>query len=394
MKPVYVVDYAVIDTLGLDISSNYMNMLELVKEPQTVTRYKIEQFPNIRVTKGFEISYYTGENLLYRLQNDLVNQLSSKIEFPKDTAVIFGAFSSSGYSIKNEFDSALNNGSHRFSPVRLLTNNYDLLSAGIGKKLQLEGISTSLNAACSSSMFNLHSAFNCIQSGTISSALVGAVETPFSASNQFYWQSHGAISTLGGGTCIPFDNKRDGFLQSEGGSLWFICNEQTIKEYGLLPKAKILSIEVASKCYDTASLTAHDVTGKHQMSIINKALSNANKTVNDISFFNAHATSTPIGDDIEFNTFQKIFDGIDIPCVSFKGYIGHAMGASGMIETAYGLEAVKNGYLHPNYNLTDPLSDDPRLINKTTPIHGNTFMKASFGFGGRTAISVIESLTT
>ena len=70
------------------------------------------------------------------------------------------------------------------------------------------------------------------------------------------------------------------------------------------------------------------------------------------------------------------------------------MGASGMIETAYGLEAVKNGYLHPNYNLTDPLSDDPRLINKTTPIHGNTFMKASFGFGGRTAISVIESLTT
>jgi 3-oxoacyl-(acyl-carrier-protein) synthase len=111
-----------------------------------------------------------------------------------------------------------------------------------------------------------------------------------------------------------------------------------------------------------------------------------------MAFFNAHATSTPVGDDIEVDVFQKVFEGIDIPIMSFKGYIGHTMSACGLIESAYGLEAVKAGYLHPNANLTDPLSDDPRIITKQTPLNGKIFMKASFGFGGRTSIAIFESL--
>jgi 3-oxoacyl-(acyl-carrier-protein) synthase len=53
---------------------------------------------------------------------------------------------------------------------------------------------------------------------------------------------------------------------------------------------------------------------------------------------------------------------------------------------------VKNGFIQPNFGLDDPLSDDPRLITKPTAINGKTFMKASFGFGGRTVISILESL--
>ena len=68
------------------------------------------------------------------------------------------------------------------------------------------------------------------------------------------------------------------------------------------------------------------------------------------------------------------------------------MSACGMIESAYGIEAVKNGYLHPNYDLTDPISDDPRLITTTTSITGKTFIKASFGFGGRSVVAVIEAI--
>jgi 3-oxoacyl-(acyl-carrier-protein) synthase len=68
------------------------------------------------------------------------------------------------------------------------------------------------------------------------------------------------------------------------------------------------------------------------------------------------------------------------------------MSACGLIEAAYGIEAVKNGYLQPNFSLDNPLSDDPRLITKKTDLKGNIFMKASFGFGGRTSIAIIESL--
>ena len=90
--------------------------------------------------------------------------------------------------------------------------------------------------------------------------------------------------------------------------------------------------------------------------------------------------------------FQRAFKDVDIPIVGFKGYIGHTMSACGLIEAAYGIEAIKHGYLQPNFSLDDPLSDDPRLITKKTALKGNIFMKASFGFGGRTSIAIIESL--
>lgn len=392
MKPVYIVEYVVIDTIGSDIESNYKNLKILAKGPQTCTRYDVEKYPNVLCTKGYEISSYSSNNLFSRLSDDLVNQLSKKVSVPKETATIVGSFPSSGSEIRNDFFKALESGMTRFSPTKLFLNNSDLLSAVISKKLKLEGLSTSLMAACSSSMFNLHYAVTCIQSDTISGAIVGGLETPLHPAIQYYWQCTSAISTKDGGTCKPFDKDRDGFIQAEGGTLWFICDEETLIKYNLTPKAKILSIVPTAKCFDTATMTAHDKSGENQISAINKALAIANKTTKDISFFNAHATSTLVGDDIELDIFQKVFKDIDIPCVSFKGYIGHTMSASGMIETAYGIEALKNGYLHPNYNLSDPISDDPRLITETTPIQGDTFLKASFGFGGRAVISVIQNL--
>jgi len=393
MKPVYIIDYAVVDTLGSSIESNYLNMRSLAKGPRQITRYDTSLFPNILCTKAYEIDYYDGTNLMPRLLNDVSTLLSSKHKFPKDTAVMFGAFTTSGgYAIKDDFENSMRSGMTRFSPIKLFANNSDLLSATLARKLQLEGLTSSLNAACSSSMFNLHYAFTCIQLGIVKSALVGNLESPVHPAAQYYWQSTSAISTKNGGSCKPFDKSRDGFIQAEGASLYWICDEDTVKELGLTPKAEILSVVAAAKGYGTATMTAHDRTGEHQISCINQALQQANKTVKDISHFNAHATSTPVGDDIEFDVFKKVWNDIDIACVSFKGYIGHAMSACGLLEMAYSLEAQKNKFIQPNFDLTDPLSDDPRLITEPKPLTTDTFIKASFGFGGRTVIAVVNSL--
>lgn len=392
MKDVYIAEYSVIDTIGSDIEKNYKDLTLLAKGPQICTRYDVTQYPQVLCKKGYEISQYDGHNIFSKLHNDLTDQLLSKVAIPLDSAVIVSAFPHSGNEVRFDFDKAFYNGATRFSPTKIFLNNNDLLSANIAKKLKLEGFSSGIMAACSSSMFNLHYAFTCIQSGVISSAIVGAIETPIHPVVQYYWQCTGAISTSDGGICKPFDKNRDGFVQAEGGTLWLICDEETLIKYNLTPKAKILSIVLSSKCHDTATMTAHDKTGKNQIGAINKALDIANKKPEDMAFFNAHATSTLIGDDIELDVFQQAFKDIDISCVSFKGYIGHTMSASGMVESAYGLEALKNQYLHPNYDLTDPISDDSRLIVNTTPIKGDTFIKTSFGFGGRTAVAVFQSV--
>lgn len=389
MKSIYVVDYIVKDCIGSDISKNYIN-LPNTPGATDVIRYDTSLFPNVLCKKGFHMDYVDKSYSTYNLTIDLCNELSDKYSdiIPTDSAVIYGSFTA-GTKIRDEFVSAFDKGATRFSPSRLFQGNHDLLSALLAAKLKLEGLNTSMNGACTSSMFNLHLAIMLIQTGQCSVAVVGNAEMPIEAKMQYHWQCTSAISTINGGYCSPFDKKRDGFLQGEGGTLWLLADEETVIKHNLSPKAIIRSISSGAK---VSSMTAHDKTCQNQIQLINTALNKANLNKTDISFFNAHATSTVIGDDIEVDVFQKVFSDIDIPIVAFKGYIGHTMSACGLIESAYGIEAIRNKFVHPNYNLTEPLLDDPRIITSSKKLHSNKFLKASFGFGGRTNITIFEVL--
>jgi 3-oxoacyl-[acyl-carrier-protein] synthase II len=389
MKDVYIVDYVVEDCLGSDIAQNYLRMPES-KGPQIVTRYNVDEYPQVLIKKGYQIDkpYTESDNIGFKTITGLTDQLAKKYSFPKDTSVIVSAMAL-GASLREDFNQAFDSHQRRFSPTKLFMANHDLMSSLISSKLKLEGLNTSTAAACSSSMFNLYLAWLMIQAGETNAAVVGGVEAPLFAHFQYHWQCTSAISTTDGGICKPFDNSRDGFVQGEGGTLFYICDEQTLKDYNLTPKAVIRGLGVGAKMH---TMTAHDKTGVHQGMLIDRALAQSGLSLKDISYFNAHATSTAVGDDIEFDAFSKKFDNIDIPIVGFKGYVGHTMSASGLLETAYGIEAVRNGFLHPNRDLTNPLSDDPRLITQTQTLHSKVFMKASFGFGGRSAIAIIESL--
>ena len=390
MKDIYVLEYTVQDCMGTSVIDNYLNFPN-TKGATNITRYDSSKFDQVLCTKGFQMDYVGNDYNCYNMLLDLVNMIIQKYPvelLDKDTAVIFGSFAP-GEHFKKEYEAAFAAKQRRFSPTKLFMANHDLMSAFISGKLKLEGINTSLNAACSSGMFNLHYAIMLIQTGQCNMAFVGNADMTLHPSMQYYWQCTSAISTKDGGTCMPFDKSRDGFLQGEGGSLWLICDEETVVKKNLTPKAKIRAITSGAK---VTSMTAHDKTCANQLTLINKAYSMSGLSSKDMAFFNAHATSTPIGDDIEVDIFKKAYKDCDSPIVSFKGYIGHTMSACGLIESAYGLEALKNKKLWGNYNLTDPLSDDPRLIVSPVKLNGNKFMKASFGFGGRTNITIFESL--
>lgn len=391
MKKVYVVDYIVKDCIGDNIQNNFLNMHKTAGATNPL-RYNPDDYPQVLCKKGFQMDYVSKDYSFFNLTVDLCNELRDKYPvgdiIPKDSAVVFGTFTS-GAKIRDEFVKAFNSKATRFSPTQLFQANSDLVSSLVSGKLKLEGINTSLNGACTSSMFNLNYAMMLIQTGQCSAAVVGCADMGVEAKLQYHWQCTSAISTLNGGYCAPFDKKRDGFIQGEGGTIWLICDEQTLRERNLKPKALIRSSASGAK---VTSMTAHDKTCENQLKIINQALHQSNLTVNDISFFNAHATSTLIGDDIEVDVFQKAFPDQDIPIVSYKGHIGHTMSACGLIESAYGIEAVKNGFTHGTYNLTEPLVDDKRIIMSKTNIKQKPFLKASFGFGGRTNITIFESL--
>jgi 3-oxoacyl-[acyl-carrier-protein] synthase II len=390
MKDIYVLEYVVKDCIGSSITENYLNLPQ-TKGATTAIRYDPAQYEHLLCTKGFHMDYVDKDYNCYKMLVDLIDMITKThpVEvIDKNTAVIFGSFAP-GSCFKKDFEAAFEAKQRRFSPTKLFMGNHDLMSAFISAKLKLEGINTSLNAACSSSMFNLHYATMLIQTGQCNMAIVGNVDWTILPSMQYYWQCTSAISTKNGGTCKPFDRSRDGFLQGEGGTIWLICDEETLIKKNLTPKAKIRAITCGSK---VTSMTAHDKSCENQLSLINKAYTMSGLNSKDMAFFNCHATSTLIGDDIEVDVFQRAFEDCNIPLISFKGYIGHTMSACGLIESAYGLEATKNKKLWGNYNLDDPLTDDPRLIVKPVTLNSNKFLKASFGFGGRTSTAIFENL--
>ena len=115
----------------------------------------------------------------------------------------------------------------------------------------------------------------------------------------------------------------------------------------------------------------------------------------DIDFINAHGTATLIGDPVEIDVMKKYFDRTEVPIVSHKGNVGHCMGACGAVEIAYGLETLKKKVIPPTGGLEKPIDDHFLFGNHNFSVEiprVETFVKNSFGFGGRASAIIINKV--
>jgi 3-oxoacyl-[acyl-carrier-protein] synthase II len=133
--------------------------------------------------------------------------------------------------------------------------------------------------------------------------------------------------------------------------------------------------------------TSPDPSGIGAQTCVQGALDKAGVHADQIDFINAHATSTPIGDDIEFNAMLAITPGRTI--VSNKGQIGHTMSGSGIVETIYTFLGMREGCQPGNANLVTPLNSGMLLPTESTKLDVKYAIKNSFGFGGRNASMVL-----
>jgi 3-oxoacyl-[acyl-carrier-protein] synthase II len=124
------------------------------------------------------------------------------------------------------------------------------------------------------------------------------------------------------------------------------------------------------------------------------ALEDANLTIHDIGYINAHGTSTPLNDKSETAAIKTVFgeQAYQIPVSSTKSMTGHLLGASGAVEAIFSILAIRNEILPPtiNYHTPDPVCDldyVPNQPRKASPKH---VMSNSFGFGGHNATLVIS----
>jgi 3-oxoacyl-[acyl-carrier-protein] synthase II len=181
----------------------------------------------------------------------------------------------------------------------------------------------------------------------------------------------------------PFDKDRDGFVMGEGAGVLCLEELEHAKKRGAKIYCEIVGYGNTADAYH---LTAPSPGGEGAARCMKAALRTGGLNTTDISYVNAHGTSTPQGDVCETSAIKTVFgDHARKLCVSStKGATGHMLGAAGAVEMTACILAIKNGIVPPtiNYTTPDPECDLDYVPNTAREMQVNAIVNNSFGFGG------------
>jgi 3-oxoacyl-(acyl-carrier-protein) synthase len=189
----------------------------------------------------------------------------------------------------------------------------------------------------------------------------------------------------------PFDAKREGFVLSEGAACLVLESLDHAKKRGAEIYAEIVGYASSSDAFNVA---APDPSAAGALRTMTWALDDAGISPDLVSYINAHGTSTLANDASETLAIKHLFGeyAYKIPISSTKSMMGHAMGASGVIEAVVCALSIKNEAIHPtiNYQYPDPELDLDYVPNQARQYKVDYALSNSFGLGGQNACLVIK----
>lgn len=189
----------------------------------------------------------------------------------------------------------------------------------------------------------------------------------------------------------PFDSDRDGFLLGEGAAAFMIEKRGNAVDRG----AKIYGTIVGfGNSFDAHGISEPHPEGEGALLAMRRALNKARLQGKDISYINAHGTSTPKNDVTEALAINRVFGrhASRIAVSSTKSMVGHCISASGAVELAAVLLCGERGLIHPGINLDhpDPECDLNFVVGQPERLGGPFIMKNSFAFGGQNSSLIIR----
>jgi len=266
----------------------------------------------------------------------------------------------------------------------------DVLS-GIGTTLVMELGETLTNvqdifkidAACATGLVSLDIA-SMIAKTRDQVVMIMAVDKSTAPYFQMSFNSLGALAS-GPQYFSPFDLNRNGFAMGEGSALIAVCTQSKAEELQLPIVAELDAI--ATKTITTHPTNPSDINQIQQF--ITDVITASGRSLDEFAYWDAHGTATPTGDELEYKIFNETFGNRDVALSSFKSRIGHCMAASALIELVNGIENMRSQTITPNYGIVNKMIDDDRIITQARHTDKKTFIKTSFGFGGRNAAAVV-----
>ena len=193
------------------------------------------------------------------------------------------------------------------------------------------------------------------------------------------------------GASRPFDKDRDGTILSEGAGIVVLERLEHALARGARIYGELLGYASSS---DAFHISQPDPEAAGAIRAMRWALEDAQVNSDEIDYINAHGTSTPLNDATETFAIKKLFgeQAYEIPVSSSKSVLGHALGATGAIETIFCLQALRDGIIPPtwNYETPDPDCDLDYVPNAPRKSDLKIVLSNSFGMGGQNSCLVMR----
>jgi len=317
----------------------------------------------------------------------------SGLELDKEDVDEIGVFLGSGIggltTTSDQLKILHERGPGRVSPFTIPMLISNMASGLISMYFNLRGPNFATCSACATANHAIGEAWRTIKMGDAHTMLAGGSEAAVIPIGIAGFCAMRAMSTRNDDpkhASRPFDKDRDGFVMGEGAGVIVLEELEHAKKRG----AKIYC-ELAGygNTADAHHLTAPSPGGEGAARCMKMALKTGGLNLEDVSYINAHGTSTPVGDIAETQAIKTVFGGHakKLAVSSTKGATGHMLGAAGAVEMAACALAIKHGVIPPtiNYQTPDPECDLDYVPNTAREMKVNAIVNNSFGFGGHNA---------
>ncbi|MGF7143271.1 3-oxoacyl-[acyl-carrier-protein] synthase II [Anaerotaenia torta] len=297
--------------------------------------------------------------------------------------------------IEKETKNLLEKGPKRINPLFIPMTITNMAAGNLAIQYGARGTCTNVVTACATGSHSIGEAFRNIKHGYADVILAGGTEGAVTPLGVAGFAALTALSTSSDPlrASIPFDKERDGFVIGEGAGILVLEEYEHAKSRG----AKIYA-EVAgygSTC-DAYHITAPSPDGEGGAKAMKLAMEEAGITPAQVSYINAHGTSTPTNDRIETAAIKLAMgeEAYRIPVSSTKSMIGHLLGAAGAVEAVICMKAMEDSFIPATIGLKIPDEEcDLDYVPGTGRNAELTYtMSNSLGFGGHNATLVFKKL--
>jgi 3-oxoacyl-[acyl-carrier-protein] synthase II len=316
--------------------------------------------------------------------------LDSGLELAKENCDEIGVILGSGIgglqTTAEQHKILLDRGPGRLSPFMIPMLISNMASGLFSMYNNLRGPNFATCSACSTANHAIGEAWRAIKMGDAAVMFAGGAEASIVSVGIGGFCAMRAMSTRNDDpktASRPFDKDRDGFVMGEGAGVVVLEELEHAKKRGARIYCEIAGYGNTADAYH---ITSPSPNGEGAARCMKMALRTGGLNIEDISYINAHGTSTPQGDVCETQAIKTVFGDYakKLAVSSTKGATGHMLGAAGAVEMAACVLAIKHGIVPPTINLQtpDPECDLDYVPNVAREMKVNAIVNNSFGFGG------------